>query len=133
MEPEKEEGNIEYKTNLIDKSTDRLENIASQQRYRVDEGSGEAIYVLGVSDDGKLVGLDRDEFIETFNNLSIASKKNNYSISIISEKNIERKDNKEDNKKGEFKDDKKVYEVLVRENNEKKIYRFKCGDSRYSR
>jgi len=108
MEPEKEDGNIEYKMSLVDKTTEQLENIASQQRYRVDEGSGEAIYVLGVSDSGNLVGLEDKDFIKSLENLSLAAKNNKYSLTVLSKKELPENKNK------------KVYEILVRENNEQK-------------
>ena len=55
MEPEKEEGNIEYKLKLVDKSEDRIEQLATQMRWRCStEGNGECIYNLGVEDDGSI-------------------------------------------------------------------------------
>ena len=80
MEPEKEFGNIEYKQKLVDKDEIRINSISTQMRFRVDEGSGEAIYVIGVSDDGDFIGVDDDEFAESFKNLSIAAKKNMASL-----------------------------------------------------
>ena len=38
MEPEKNYGNIEYKLKLIDKCNERIENLATQMRYRCIEG-----------------------------------------------------------------------------------------------
>ena len=105
-EPEKDDGNIEYKSILVDKTESRVEMIATQMAYRVNEGKGEAIYVLGVSNSGNLLGLNDDEFTESFNNLSLAAKTNNYSMTIISTKTL-------DNKK-------KINEILVRERNEHK-------------
>ena len=104
ISPEKEDGNVEYKTKLVDKDEDRIEKLASQMLYRTDQGNGESIYVLGTTDNGGLVGVDDDEFTESFNNLSFAAKKNNYSISMLSSRTL--------------KNDKKVYELLVREKNE---------------
>ena len=75
MPPEKEDGNIEYKSILIDKSEERIEKLATQMRYRTEEGDGESIYVIGVTDSGNLVGVNDDEFTESFNNLCLAAKK----------------------------------------------------------
>lgn len=111
--PESDEGNIEYKTKLVDKSNERIEEIASQMRFRCNEGFGEAIYVIGVTDSGNLVGVDDDEFTESFNNLSLAARKNSYTITMVSDKTL-------DNKK-------KVYELLVRENNENKYIDIKVS------
>lgn len=106
MEPEKEFGNIEYKQILVNKNEERIHGISSQMRFRVDEGNGEAIYVIGVSDNGDFVGVNDNEFTESFNNLSLAAEKNSYTITMLAAKNIETK-----------KSTKKVYELLVREKN----------------
>ena len=113
IHPENDEGNVEYKTKLVDKPKERIDEIASQMRYRCDEGFGEAIYVIGVTDSGNLIGVDDDEFTESFNNLSIAARKNNYTITIVSDKTLYNK--------------KKVYELLVRENNENKYIDIKVS------
>jgi len=117
MEPEKEDGNIEYKMSLADKTTEQLENIASQQRYRVEEGNGEAIYVLGVSDSGNLVGLEDKDFTKSFENLSLAAKNNNYSLTVLSKKELPKE--LSEGPSGQNKS-KNIYEILVRENNEQK-------------
>ena len=44
MEPEKEDGNIEYKLKLINKTMSRVENLATQMRYRCNEEGSECIY-----------------------------------------------------------------------------------------
>lgn len=105
--PENDFGHIEYKLKLVDKSDDRISRLASQMRMRLGEGNGEAIYVLGVKDDGDIAGVDDDEFTESFNNLTIAADINSYSMTMLSSKDVP-------------KTKKKVYELLVRENNEQK-------------
>ncbi len=60
-------GKIEYKLILAEISEDRLQQLASQMKYRLEEGGGEAIYVIGVSDDGSVIGLDMDEIGNTIN------------------------------------------------------------------
>lgn len=67
--PEKEEGGVEYKLMLKSVSQSRLERLASQMKYRLAEGGGEAIYVLGVSDDGEPLGLRDEEYEETLRTL----------------------------------------------------------------
>lgn len=53
LKPEIEDGNIEYKRIFkIDIDDLRLEALCSQMLWRVNEGNGEAIYFLGVNDDG---------------------------------------------------------------------------------
>jgi GTPase len=103
--PEEEFGNIEYKLSLVNKSVDRLEHLTSQMRMRIGEGGGEAIYVIGVTDDGEIKGVSEAEFKESLNNLSIIANKNDYSITILLSKDVEV--------------EKKVYELLIREHNTK--------------
>jgi GTP-binding protein 1 len=55
---EVEEGNVEYKLQLLDPSAERFEKLVSQLKWRLAEGQGEAIYELGAEDDGTLKGLD---------------------------------------------------------------------------
>jgi len=58
---EKEQGNVEYKLMLLSSDPRSLEHIATQMRYRLTEGGGEAFYELGVSDEGESIGLTDDE------------------------------------------------------------------------
>ncbi len=62
---EKEVGNVEYKLMLVQDDARTVEHLATQMRYRLTEGGGEAFYELGVSDDGTLVGLTEDELEQT--------------------------------------------------------------------
>lgn len=58
---ESEVGNVEYKLTLSNKQKDRIEELASQMRYRLFEGNGEAFYYIGVADDGNPKGLEEAE------------------------------------------------------------------------
>ncbi|MEM2905252.1 MAG: GTP-binding protein [Candidatus Bathyarchaeia archaeon] len=58
---EKDSGNVEYKLMLVQDDARTVEHLATQMRYRLTEGGGEAFYELGVSDDGSLVGLTEPE------------------------------------------------------------------------
>ena len=102
--PEKEFGNVEYKLKLLDKNNERIEGLATQMRMRINEGGGEAIYVIGVKDNGDIIGVDDDEFTESFNNLTMSADKNSFSMTMLTSKNVP-------------KTCKKVYELLVREDN----------------
>jgi GTPase len=84
---------------------------------RIDEGSGEAIYVIGVTDDGELIGVNDKDFTESFNNLSIVADKNNYSMTMIASKDIISKDVIK----------RKVYELLIRECNTTKYIDIKVA------
>lgn len=72
---EKEGGSVEFKSSLT-KGTHYLEDnkresLVAQMKYRVMSGDGEATYVLGVSDDGELDGLNSSDFSETMDVLSL--------------------------------------------------------------
>ena len=108
MEPEIEEGNIEYKLKLLGKDEKRINNLTSQMRWRCDEGNGECIYLLGVADDGNLIGMTEKEYLETIKVVNLVANKNQYIISIISKTKYIYVEN-----------DKYIYEILIifRENN----------------
>jgi len=103
IDAENEDGNKEYKLKLFNSCQENINHIASQMRFRIEEGNGEAIYTIGVTDSGGLIGLTDEEFKKTKEVLELAGNKCNYSINIISEQKIG--------------SDKKIYEFLIRENN----------------
>lgn len=84
QEPEIETGNREYKRHLSNSdqkqnpkkpismrsSINRFHNKrASQMLYRLYEGSGKALYILGIEDNGKCSGISVNELIDSINNL----------------------------------------------------------------
>ena len=64
-------GNTEYKRELINLSEKRIEELRTQMGYRMSQGSGEAVYKIGVTDDGQLVGITNDKMDESIRNLKI--------------------------------------------------------------
>ena len=79
--PEKEEGNKEYKRYLLwslDKKKgseiDFINRRASQMLYRLLEGNGKAIYLIGVDDNGKIYSLNEENLSETIRYIKIISK-----------------------------------------------------------
>ncbi len=62
-----ERENIEFKEYLTSfhLKENRLQELACQMNHRIIMGRGRAIYVIGVSDDGKLKGIDEKRFNET--------------------------------------------------------------------
>lgn len=54
-------GKIEYKLILSTLDEDRLQSLATQMKFRLEEGNGEAFYVLGVSDEGDVIGMTEEE------------------------------------------------------------------------
>ncbi|WP_323190720.1 GTPBP1 family GTP-binding protein [Halostella sp. PRR32] len=74
---EQEGGNVEFKERLtkdLHLSEGRLESLAAQLRHRVLSGDGEATYVVGVTDDGGLAGIEPDEFSESMDVLSLLAE-----------------------------------------------------------
>jgi len=99
---ENDTGNKEYKLKLLNPSSNKLEQLTTQLHFRLDEGNGEAIYTLGVTDDGGLVGLTEDEFTSTKDVFNQICSKNNLTMTLLSEQKMS--------------NSKVVYEYLIREN-----------------
>ena len=88
--PEKEEGNKEYKRYLFwnnrDKNISEIEFInrrASQMLYRLLEGEGKAVYLIGVDDDGRVKSLNDKSIQETIKYVKIISKEIDANVRVI--------------------------------------------------
>lgn len=66
---ENDEGPVEYKWKLVQPTPERLIRLVTQLEYRLKEGGGEAIYELGVEDDGHLKGVTQEELEESIHTL----------------------------------------------------------------
>ena len=104
--PEEFYGNKEYKWKIIPKDISNLEKkankLASQLMYRIYEGDGKAVYIIGILDNGTPIGLNHDETyntLEMFNNMTkiincdinkirLYKKNSNYIITIRVSKKI---------------------------------------------
>src|SRR6056297_3816819 len=74
---EREGGSVEFKERLtreVHLADGRLESLAAQLRHRVLSGDGEALYVVGVTDDGGLAGIEPDTFSESMDVLSLLAE-----------------------------------------------------------
>ena len=80
LQPEVEYGNKEYKLKICNKQNDRIEQLTTQLKWRLNEGNGEALYYIGVNDDGSIVGLSSNEFQETIMNIKKMCEKINSKI-----------------------------------------------------
>lgn len=87
LESEKEYGNIEYKRELLNLDQDKINKRMTQMKYRIYEGLGEALYFIGVADDGTLLGLNNEEYIESVNNLTLIASNIDCNVIKISESN----------------------------------------------
>ncbi|KAJ3244075.1 GTP binding protein [Chytriomyces hyalinus] len=90
-----EQGNVEYKLKLINPPPERLQHLVTQLKWRLAEGHGEAMYEIGVSDHGELVGLSRRDMQESLSTLKKMGEILKADVSIIRERVIQvtRKDN----------------------------------------
>jgi elongation factor 1-alpha len=74
---EQEGGSVEFKERLtreVHLSEGRMESLAAQLRHRVLSGDGEATYVVGVTDDGGLAGIEPEAFSESMDVLSLLAE-----------------------------------------------------------
>ncbi|WP_115863015.1 GTPBP1 family GTP-binding protein [Halorussus litoreus] len=74
---EREGGSVEFKERLtrdLHLADGRMESLAAQLRHRVLSGDGEATYVVGVTDDGGIAGIDHDAFSESMDVLSLLAE-----------------------------------------------------------
>ena len=46
---------------LVNPTESRLEHLITQMKWRLEEGEGEAIYEIGVEDNGLLMGLSKTD------------------------------------------------------------------------
>ena len=99
MSRERDSGKFEYKLLLDAPSQERLDQLATQLNYRLNEGGGEAFYELGVSDEGEPVGLTEDEAKRSLSVMERMVEEVGASYMIV---------RKEKTKRGS------VYELLVR-------------------
>ena len=74
LEPELPDGNIEYKSKLVKLTPTRIQELMTQLAYRISEGNGEALYEIGVADDGQLLGLSDEELNISLENLKKLQK-----------------------------------------------------------
>ncbi|VVU95445.1 Elongation factor Tu GTP binding domain [seawater metagenome] len=74
LPPEVEEGNIEYKRKLCGLTKYRNIQLQSQMKWRIQEGNGCAIYLIGVDDDGSIVKLNTKDRKESLRNIKKIAK-----------------------------------------------------------
>ena len=93
--PESDEGNKEYKTFIVHKYRKNnrnrryfkpptlktyIQNKSSQLLYRLIEGTGKAIYLLGITDSGKIRGMTLEEMNITLTNINLMAKEINANV-----------------------------------------------------
>ncbi|KAN0062978.1 hypothetical protein ACQY0O_004801 [Thecaphora frezii] len=67
-------GNLEYKLKILPPSKERFDRLVTQLKWRLLEGSGLAVYEVGVLDDGTLIGLDAASMKDSLKLLSAMAR-----------------------------------------------------------
>jgi GTPase len=88
IDPEKDDGNIEYKLHMLAGGSKGVEEWATQMQYRLSEGEGEAIYMIGIEDRGKITGISSEEMKESVNNLSQAAEIIGANVKLLNETKV---------------------------------------------
>ena len=91
LNPEIEEGNIEYKR-LISCNKSRHITLASQMKWRLNEGNGTCIYYIGVEDDGSISNRKKKELYNSLKNLKLVTKIINCKIIDVKKQTYHNKD-----------------------------------------
>ena len=76
-------GNIEYKRYFNQKDEERKDKYTTQLNFRVNEGLGKAIYLVGVNDDGSIYGLSDKEITINIKYLLNMCSKLDFSIKLL--------------------------------------------------
>eukprot|EP00834_Sanchytrium_tribonematis_P000255 NODE_5_length_72347_cov_1.339331.p23 type:complete len:339 gc:universal NODE_5_length_72347_cov_1.339331:37363-38379(+) len=131
---EVEEGNVEHKLILKPSAEERLSQLVSQLKWRLREGNGEAIYELGVSDDGFLVGLNETELESSLLTLKEMAEQLDADTSVVRRVKVEasQQTSPQANRFLRYQNDDKnvdrfAIEVLVRQRNKVLCPEIRCS------
>ena len=88
---EVEEGNIEYKRNILNLTPEKITKYGTQMLWRINEGRdttgfNEAYYYIGIEDNGKISRMNNAQIKESLDNLKIIT--NEYDIDIASTQTV---------------------------------------------
>ena len=80
LPPENFYGMIEYKRYIIPSSKERYIRYETQLLWRLAEGKGEAIYYIGVDDDGTIHNINDKQYNLSLKNLKSLCRRNKINI-----------------------------------------------------
>lgn len=83
LPPEPQQGNVEYKLKLVNPTNQRLEHLVTQMKWRLREGQGEAIYEIGVEDNGLMTGLSDDDMDSSLDTLREMARRLGATIQVL--------------------------------------------------
>ncbi|XP_071447489.1 GTP-binding protein 2 isoform X2 [Hetaerina americana] len=93
LPPEPQLGNVEYKLKLVNPSKQRFEHLVTQMKWRLREGQGEAIYEIGVEDNGILTGLSESDMAASLQTLQQMALKLGATTAVLRERPVDSCDN----------------------------------------
>lgn len=85
LDPENDEGYVEYKWSLHNPSPQRFAQLVTQLKFRLLEGQGEAFYEIGVTDSGVLKGLPGDKLAASLLTLKKMAQELNAEVHVVRE------------------------------------------------
>ena len=94
IEKEQYYGNVEYKLKFEYMNDFKIKKYATQMKFRVIEGNGEAVYLIGVQDNGQIIGLPKSEVEYSIDILKKMAKEIDSCIKQIIKINVENSDKK---------------------------------------
>jgi len=56
-------GNTEYKVTIMDRTKEKLKHLTTQLNFRLNEGDGQAIYGIGIEDNGNPIGITNEHLV----------------------------------------------------------------------
>lgn len=83
IEEERYYGNTEYKLKLTQSNPERILRLTTQMKFRLQEGSGEAYYVIGIGDKGESIGIAKEEMEASLRTLHKMASTLELDISIV--------------------------------------------------
>lgn len=89
LPPEPQVGNIEYKLKIVNPTKQRFEHLVTQMKWRLREGQGEALYEIGVEDNGVLTGLSESDMNDSLSTLQRMANVLGAATTILRERTLE--------------------------------------------
>lgn len=79
------DGHVEYKLKLIDPEPERFDRLVTQMMWRLKQGRNEAIYEIGLGDDGSVIGLTRAEMDASLSTLERMASEVGATVLVLKE------------------------------------------------
>merc|ERR1719495_1262307 len=89
LPPEPQMGNIEYKLKLVNPTQQRLQHRVTQMKWRLREGNGEAIYEMGVEDNGIMTGLSEEDMDSSLDTLQEMARRLTATVQVLRQRKVD--------------------------------------------